>query len=147
MGSETASGKSRAKRVRATTQKSKSIAAKSNEKSTTTKGRAELKASLKVVKGGAEGEKKDIKTLLIESIERRKQLAEANIKPPPKRRGRKPKDVSEYNAAQDDDAFGTETEIENLQYDTGIQIKKETDEFGIALDRFEEYDEELNFDW
>jgi len=86
---------------------------------------------------------------LLEVIQRRKQ----QMGQPPKirgRRGRKPKALTEYlaeNQQQEEEGFPVETDYAGLEYDTGIDVKQHRDDNSMTLERFEEYDEELNFDW
>ena len=97
---------------------------------------------------------KKVSQKLIETIEKRKQeQAKAGGVPnrfgkPAGRRGRRPKNVhyTPQNSG-DDDSYTNEAEYEGLEYDTGIRVASKGDEGSFSSDRFEEFDEELNFDW
>ena len=69
---------------------------------------------------------------------------------PPARRGRRPKaSNSEYTPENNsEEAYVLESEYERIEYDTGISCKKPAtaSEDGFSLDRFDDFDEELNFD-
>jgi hypothetical protein len=103
-------------------------------------------------------EPKKVSQKLIETIEKRKQQA-AGAKPggkamfagkPPGRRGRRPKNAVEYTPEHQEegsDVFVAESDYEGLEYDTGIRVNKAKDDGAFSLDRFEDFDEELNFDW
>jgi hypothetical protein len=105
----------------------------------------------------AEGEAKSqgdrkVSQRLLETIERRKKgQAEGGkglFAKPPGRRGRRPKAVSEYVPGNnEEETFVMENDYEGIEYDTGIRVKEGGEEKGYNLDRFEDYDEELNFDW
>jgi hypothetical protein len=65
---------------------------------------------------------------------------------PQGRRGRRPKNLADYTPEhQEDENYALESQYEGLEYDTGIQVKQPRDE-GFNAERFEEFDEELNFD-
>lgn len=95
-------------------------------------------------KGGV----KPISPKLLEAIERRRRAAEENeeMPKPVGRRGRRPKaGFTDYQP--DEEGFNAEPEVsESLEYDVGIKVARKEDEFG-ALDRSEDFEEELNFDW
>ena len=68
---------------------------------------------------------------------------------PPGRRGRRPKASAEYTPENSsEEAYVLESEYERIEYDTGISYKQPggTSEDGFSLDRFDDFDEELNFD-
>ncbi len=98
---------------------------------------------------------KKVSQKLLETIERRKRgQAAGNGKgamfggKPPGRRGRRPKAVSEYVPGNnEEEAYVLEADHESIEYDTGIRVKEGGEDRGFSLDRFEDYDEELNFDW
>lgn len=105
---------------------------------------------------------KKVSDALLKTIERRKAAQAAaqghqnggsgakkqsNFGRPPMRRGRRPKRPVEYTPTHtDEDNYGNENEYEGIEYDTGIRFKENADADGFNLDRFEDFDEELNFD-
>jgi len=104
---------------------------------------------------------KKVSDALLKTIERRKaaqaaaqghqsgggQKKQSNFGRPPMRRGRRPKRPVEYTPTHtDEDNYGNENEYEGIEYDTGIRFKENADADGFNLDRFEDFDEELNFD-
>lgn len=101
-------------------------------------------------------DKRELSQKLVDTIEKRKQAKETSGQPqgskffvkPPGRRGRRPKNLVDYQPEnRDEDAYIVEAERENIEYDTGIRISERKEESGFGLDRFEDFDEELNFDW
>lgn len=101
-------------------------------------------------------EKKGLSQKLVDTIEKRKQAKEINgqaqgskfFVKPPGRRGRRPKNLVDYQPEnREEDAYIVESERENIEYDTGIRVSERKEETGFGLDRFEDFDEELNFDW
>ncbi len=105
-----------------------------------------------------EESKKKLSEKLLATIEKRK--AEQSKAPafskPRGRRGRRPKnlvDYQPYSEEQQDDPYSYPSENENLEYDTGIRVASPSggasfrDDGSISLDRVEDFDEELNFDW
>ena len=96
---------------------------------------------------------KKVSSKLIETIERRK--AEQQGKKggqmfgrPAGRRGRRPKAAAEYTPTNsDEEAYVLESDYEGLEYDTGISVKTPKDDGAFNLERFEDFEEELNFDW
>lgn len=100
----------------------------------------------------AESAPKKVSQRLIETIEKRKQEQAKSgntnrFGKPAGRRGRRPKNVHYTPQHTDDDSYAAEGEFEGLEYDTGIRVASAKDESGFGGDRFEEFDEELNFDW
>lgn len=102
--------------------------------------------------------KKKLSEKLIATIEKRKaeQAKNPAFSKPRGRRGRRPKnlvDYQPYSEEQQDDQYSYPNENENLEYDTGIRVGGSTsgaslrDDGGIVLDRVDDFDEELNFDW
>lgn len=104
---------------------------------------------------------KKVSDALLKTIERRKaaqaaaqqqsgggsKSSKSNFGRPPMRRGRRPKRPVEYTPTHtDEDNYGNENEYEGIEYDTGIRFKENADADGFNLDRFEDFDEELNFD-
>jgi len=93
--------------------------------------------------------KKEVSQKLIETIEKRKK-SKGMFGKPPGRRGRRPKNASEYTPMnQEEDGYVLESDYEGIEYDTGIRVKDgggaTTD--GFAVDRFDDFEvEELNFD-
>lgn len=112
-----------------------------------------------VLKSTQEEAKKKLSEKLLATIEKRKaeQAAKAPAFSKPRgRRGRRPKnmvDYQPYSEEQQDDPYAYPSENENLEYDTGIRMGSGTatlgtrDDGGLSLDRVEDFDEELNFDW
>jgi hypothetical protein len=103
------------------------------------------------IESKSQGDRK-VSQRLLETIERRKKGQAAGGKglfsKPPGRRGRRPKAVSEYVPGNsEEETFVMESDYEGIEYDTGIRVKEGGEEKGYNLDRFEDYDEELNFDW
>ncbi|MFM8270582.1 MAG: hypothetical protein ACKN9V_10380 [Pseudomonadota bacterium] len=106
----------------------------------------------------SEESKKKLSEKLLATIEKRK--AEQGKSPafskPRGRRGRRPKNMADYqpySEEQQDDPYSYPNENENLEYDTGIRVGGQNngasfrDDGSIVLDRVEDFDEELNFDW
>ena len=106
--------------------------------STSARAKSETKAS-------APGEKK-ISTALLESIERRKKSGVAFGAKPGFRRGRRPKNADYQPSNNEEESYQGENELESIRYDTGIRLGSGGDDSGFSLDRFDDYDEELNFD-
>ena len=96
-------------------------------------------------------EKKNVSQKLLETIERRKreraQKHGAFLVKKPGRRGRRPKNVEYTPNNNEEDQYVFEAEYERLEYDTGIRLKDHSEEAGGGLERVEDFDEELNFDW
>ena len=93
---------------------------------------------------------KKVSQKLLETIEkRRKEQGKAPMfSRPPGRRGRRPKGAVEYTPEnQEEEVLVSESDNEGLEYDTGIRVKQTKDDAGFSMDRFEDFDEELNFDW
>ncbi|NBW98648.1 hypothetical protein EBR03_03665 [bacterium] len=106
----------------------------------------------------AEESKKKISEKLLATIEKRKaeQAKNPAFSKPRGRRGRRPKnmvDYQPYSEEQQDDPYAYPSENENLEYDTGIRVSSPSssgvfrEDGGVSLDRVEDFDEELNFDW
>ncbi len=113
-----------------------------------------VKAAVKEV--AKEGTEKKVSQKLLETIERRRNSQAANAKGgsmfggrPPGRRGRRPKAAAaDYTPEhQGEETYVMESDYEGIEYDTGIRVKQGGEDKGFNLDRFEEFDEELNFDW
>jgi len=115
-----------------------------------------LAKSAEVTTKKSEGKKLSPK--LLEAIEKR-QSAKADAKGkqstnpfgrPMGRRGRRPKRLAEYTPTNGDEGTSdqpeSEAQNESLEYDTGIRVKEVQTEDMFSMDRFEDYDEELNFD-
>jgi len=105
-----------------------------------------------------EESKKKLSEKLLATIEKRKaeQAKGPAFSKPRGRRGRRPKnlvDYQPYNEEQQEDPYSYPTENENLEYDTGIRVSSPStgasfkEDGSISLDRLEDFDEELNFDW
>ena len=110
---------------------------------------SEKRPQMKLVAGQGEkpGEKK-VSQRLIETIEKRKQAKAGTPGRVPGRRGRRPKALAEYIPNNnEEDNFSAENDFEGLEYDTGIRVKDGKDDAGFSMDRFDDFDEELNFDW
>ena len=66
----------------------------------------------------------------------------------PGRRGRRPKNLAEYTPQHnEEDSYVLESEVQSLEYDTGIRVAGKGDDNALNVERFEDFDEELNFDW
>lgn len=93
--------------------------------------------------------RKSVSQKLLETIARRKQ-AKAGQKgfftKPPGRRGRRPKNVEYTPGSNEEETLVYETD-ERLEYDTGIRVAEKSEDSSLSMERFEEFDEELNFDW
>ncbi len=110
-----------------------------------------------LVKPPGKTEKKELSQRLVDTIERRKQAKESSsgqhqgskfFVKPPGRRGRRPKNLVDYQPEnREEDSYVVESERENIEYDTGIRVSERKEEAGFGSDRFEDFDEELNFDW
>lgn len=95
------------------------------------------------------GEKK-LSSRLLETLEkhRQKRAAQLAAARPKGRRGRRPKVSLDYVPEhQEEDAYVLEQEFESLQYDTGIPVPSKGEDGALTLDRSEDFDEELNFEW
>lgn len=97
---------------------------------------------------------KKVSSKLIETIERRKAEQQGRkggnqmFGRPAGRRGRRPKAAAEYTPTNsDEEAYVLESDYEGLEYDTGISVKSPKDDGAFNLERFEDFEEELNFDW
>jgi hypothetical protein len=148
-----------ARKVKASTKTSLKTAEVKNTKKAGKKTAA--KVTVLVPAAALSKEKKSVKSKaapasisqkLLETIEKRKQAAESK-KPgsgmpgrPRGRRGRRPKNMEYTPQHNEEDSYTMESEYETLEYDTGIRVKDSKDEFGGGLDRFDDFDEELNFD-
>lgn len=67
---------------------------------------------------------------------------------PQMRRGRRPKAMADYKPNSDEEeSREEEVDYKGLEYDTGIRVAKPRDENPFSLDRYEDHDEELNFDF
>ena len=133
---------------------------------------AKAKPAAKVVAKSAKAEKaagkpaaaeaKKVSANLIATIEKRKQEKEAAAKKsggsmfgrPMGRRGRRPKRPVEYTPTHSDEGGGdgydsdSPSGYEGFENDTGIRLKEEKGgvEDAYGVERFEDFDEELNFD-
>lgn len=65
---------------------------------------------------------------------------------PPRRRGRRPKNVEYTPTQQEEDTYVLESEYERLEHDTGIRLKDGGDDGSMGMDRTDDFEEELNFD-
>lgn len=125
------------------------------EKSVATKKVAKAKAVVEVKKATEQPAieaKKKISEKLLEAMEKRK-AEQGQRSPfggrPMGRRGRRPKNMADYTpmSEEQEDSYVLESENENLEYDTGIRVSGARDDGGFSLDRVDDFDEELNFDW
>ncbi len=102
-------------------------------------------------------EGKKLSAKLLEAIEKRQSAKAADSKGKPNpfgrpmgRRGRRPKRLAEYTPTNGEESSNEQVENENqmegLEYDTGIRVKEHQSDEMFSMDRFEDYDEELNFD-
>jgi len=95
---------------------------------------------------------KSVAEALARKIEKRKlEKASAARSSPfgkmPVRRGRRPKRLAEYTPSNnEEESLQPESDYEALQYDTGIRVKDASDDNGLGGERFDDFDEELNFD-
>jgi len=96
---------------------------------------------------------KKLSAKFLEAIERRKSSQgerKDEFKPfakPAGRRGRKPKNLADYTPAhQEEESYVLESEMERLEYDTGIRAPGGGDDAGFSMDRVDDFDEELNFE-
>lgn len=109
-----------------------------------------------------EESKKKLSEKLLATIEKRKaeQAKKAPAFSKPRgRRGRRPKNMVDYQPYSEDqqqeDPYAYPAENENLEYDTGIRVSGYSggggatmkEDGSISMDRVEDFDEELNFDW
>lgn len=100
-------------------------------------------------------EDKKVSQKLLETLERRRKNQQAQnprsmqlFAKPGGRRGRRPKASAEYTPGnQEEETYALESDYEGLEYDTGIRVKEAAEDRSFNLDRFDDYDEELNFDW
>lgn len=115
-------------------------------------GKATVSAATKPVAQPTLGAKKSISEKLLEAVEKRKaeQAAKSPFGGRPMgRRGRRPKNMTDYTpmSEEQEDSYVLEQENENLEYDTGIRVAGGKEDGAFSLDRIEDFDEELNFDW
>ncbi len=67
---------------------------------------------------------------------------------PQMRRGRRPKALADYKPNSDEEENREEeVDYKGLEYDTGIRVAKPRDDNPFNMDRYDDYDEELNFDF
>jgi hypothetical protein len=98
-------------------------------------------------------ESKKVSQKLLQTIEKRKQESaqggKKNFGKPMGRRGRRPKNYSEYVPSHnnEEESSALESEYDGIEYDTGIRVKAGGDDKSFSFERFEDFDEELNFDW
>ena len=151
--SKTAKKKTTAKVVQAKPLAAKAMAAGDKKTTKATKGRKEVSQPAAAAAEASVGAPvKKVSQKLIETIEKRRQAqgkasGSQHFARPPGRRGRRPKGAVEYTPEhQEEDVLLVDADAEGLEYDTGIRVKQPKEE-GFSLDRFEEFDEELNFDW
>ncbi len=92
--------------------------------------------------------KRPINQKLLEMLEKRTAARKAQLVKVPGRRGRKPKNPVDYNPDQpNEDYYAVENEYESIEYDTGIRVSSHKEDAGFTVDRPDDFDEELNFDW
>jgi len=116
---------------------------------------AEKTATAETTQNAASATKK-ISQKFMEAMEKRKSQGGWGARKgsmfgrPGARRGRRPKAAAEYTPEnQNEEAYVLESDYERIEYDTGIakpQSSGTTDDAGFSLDRFDDFDEELNFD-
>lgn len=64
------------------------------------------------------------------------------------RRGRRPKALADYTPShQEENNENQEMDYQGLEYDTGLSLNRRGDDFGLNLDRYDDGEEELNFDY
>src|SRR5690606_10154985 len=67
---------------------------------------------------------------------------------PRMRRGRRPKALADYTPSHQEEADSSqEVDYQGLEYDTGITVHRRGDDLGLNFDRFDDGEEELNFDY
>jgi hypothetical protein len=67
---------------------------------------------------------------------------------PQMRRGRRPKAMADYKPNSDEEESREEdVDVKGLEYDTGIRVSKPRDDNPFNLDRYDDFEEELNFDF
>lgn len=133
---------------------------KATQKKTVAKATVKTVAPAKAAVAIDESKKK-LSEKLLATIEKRK-AEQASAKPafskPRGRRGRRPKNLLEYqpySEDQQDDPYSDNNENENIEYDTGIRVTSTAsfsatylrEDGSVVMDRVEDFDEELNFDW
>lgn len=99
--------------------------------------------------------KEEASSKLLEKIRQRKSQgqesagAKNTFGQPVRRRGRRPKGMEDYQPYREDqeDGLAADDPVEQIQYDTGIQIAAGGEDASFRLERDEDFDEELNFDW
>ena len=88
--------------------------------------------------------------LLAERLRKRREQEENpdDFDGPPKRsrRGRRPKNISDYSNQNDEPGYGSDADYRGLEYDTGIRVKKSAEDKGFVAERYDDFEEELNFD-
>lgn len=141
-----------------TTTKAKAAVRKVNEHATSGKSKAEaepVKVTAESKTQSDESTPKKISQKFIEAMEKRKSQGGWGARKgsmfgggkPPGRRGRRPKASAEYTPENNsEEAYVLENEYERIEYDTGISVKSKGGEEGFSLERFDDFDEELNFD-
>ena len=136
--------------------KSKASVRKVVEKAVTLRAKPEAAKAETAADPKSAASSKKFSQKFIEAIEKRKaQGGWGARKPSPfgrpgARRGRRPKaSNTEYTPENSgEESFTAENEFERIEYDTGISYsaKSSGDDAGFSLDRFDDFDEELNFD-
>lgn len=122
------------------------------EKKTTKVTKGSQSVANPIVAASQDVPAKKVSQKLIETIEKRRQAqGKAPGAPlfarPAGRRGRRPKGAVEYTPEhQEEDVLMADSDAEGLEYDTGIRVSQPREE-GFSLDRFDDHEEELNFDW
>lgn len=99
--------------------------------------------------------RKNLAQKIAETLEKRRLAKQAlGLEKPPAeekpkaRRGRKPKALVEYTPTHtEDDDYSADVDYQGLEYDTGISVAKGGDDSGLSMDRFDDHEEELNFDY
>lgn len=133
------------------------VSAKAHSKAPKAKLAAKAKPAKAIVAdtSAKKPEGKKLSPKLLEAIEKRQNAKAEQSKPSPfgrpmGRRGRRPKRLAEYTPSNGDenssDQMENENQYEGLEYDTGIRVKEVQTEDMYSMDRFEDFDEELNFD-
>lgn len=96
---------------------------------------------------------KKISQKFLEAMEKRKSQGgwgarKGSMFGKPARRGRRPKASAEYTPENsNEEGYVLEEQFERIEYDTGISYKSQGgDDGSFSLDRFDDFDEELNFD-
>ncbi|MBY0370139.1 hypothetical protein K2X33_05595 [bacterium] len=138
--------------------KSKASVRKVVEKTLTPRVKVEAapKAAAPISESQGSASSKKVSQKFLEAMEKRKAQGGWGAKKTspfgrPVRRGRRPRaSNTEYTPenSNNEEAYVLENEYDRHEHDTGVQQNPRTggDDAGFSLDRFDDFDEELNFD-